>query len=807
VADSPSDNPEPSAQGTFASTPLAHVLQHARERSLSGTFELSGRTGPAGTFLVIDGFPAKARTMVDHYLLRVMEQVGLLTPAQVHNWLPRLLMSEELHGRALVRQKVITEEQLEEGLKAQLLRQMQTIVELPPDTIFKYYDQIDNLAGYGGDTEVRLNPAALIWTSLRFQPPWLHVHPALDRLSAVAIRLKEDAETAPFGFDFGQRALLDLVRRQPWRVDELLAASPIAAETAQLMVYCLLLTKQIDFVELEEDVAPPARQAQPPPPPPPPPTPPPPPPPTPEPKAFERALTPQLDPPPARDSWLVQEWEASAAPRPPAEAVQPPPQSVEPEPISESPETWDPARGEDPRATPDYDSATRRSLSAQATELVARLRAGPGRPTPVPGSVPSPTGPPPPGDVPTAAFKTPVPAPPESQRSFITPLPEAARDDGPFLAPRPVAPAPVAPRKPDVPAPPPTKAPTLSEGDRPTAAPPPDYSEPGYDLPPRRAHEPARPIDPNADVYTHSTVQRMSAVTAEEVAAYIAAEEKAARTRSAGPPPMKTTAPNLPRPPTPGMFGPVARGSLFKPPGAAPVPTGRPNVPGTGNLPRPPTPAMFGANKASPREAIVPPEPKKPPPAHPTGQVIVVPKPGSPTGATPEGSAARLALGASVKATVDLSNKEVSEERISATPPLSARKTMEIAVDKALLDATVGPASSRPTVEGMMPAEVAEVEEAPPPKPPLPPRPSGTTPAVPRPPGVRPLPPRPSTTSMKAVTAKPGIVAPPPPPAPPPPTPAAPPQQPTSPGGLTLDLDAPWDDGWDDPDPKPPDAK
>ena len=157
VVDLPSDMPEPTAQGTFASTPLPHVLIHALNERLTGTFELSGRNFPAGTFLVIDGHPAKARTMVDHYLVRVMQEVGIMTEGQVNNWLPRLLMSEELHGRALVRKKVLTPEQVDLGLRAQLVRQMQTIVELPPETVFRYYDEVDSLAGYG-DSEIPARP-------------------------------------------------------------------------------------------------------------------------------------------------------------------------------------------------------------------------------------------------------------------------------------------------------------------------------------------------------------------------------------------------------------------------------------------------------------------------------------------------------------------------------------------------------------------------------------------------------------------------------------------------------------------------
>ncbi len=753
--ESPSDSQEPSAQGTFAQTPLAHVLQHALDRQLTGTFELSGRSGPAGTFLVIEGKPAKARTMVDHYLVRVMESAGIMSPAQVHNWLPRLLMSEELHGRALVRQKVLTDAQLADGLKAQLLKQMQTIVELPADTIFKYYDGVDNLASWGGETPVRLDPGPIIWSSLRALPPWLHVHPALDRLSQVAIRLKRDADATRFGFDFGQRATIDLVRRRPWRVEELLAAAPIPPETAQLIVYCLLLTKQVDFVQAVEadDGSDDAVSPQPG-------------------SVADRSPRPTAVAEPVRDSLLVQEWEAGHGPvsvakgavemrgpraHDPRAESEPPSREPTPAPPPPASRSWVPSRDEAPgfgRPTPVVMEAVR-----DPGEEVIHTR-----PTPAAfaapeavdaSSAPRSTARPPADPLPRAAFATPLPPRPPDVHTLLTPVPLAPPEDNPFATP--------------VPPPPSLEAPS----ERTTAAPPPDLSEPGYDVsPPAAARTSPPPRDEGPEVYTRPTAQRMNAVSAEEVAAYIASQEKAAREKSVGPPPMKPSG-ELPRPPTPAMFGPAGRSSLFRPPTPPPFsPAPRPNAPSPPlRIPRPPTPAMFGPARTASvsRPAIVPPEPvarptapaakpgapfgqpaalvtkPAPPMAKPAAavakpvapskgktpdQVILVP-PVKPSGGNAEGAAARLALGASAKAMVDLTNKAASEERISSIAPLSSRKTLEFAVDKALIDATVGPPSSRDTV----------------------PTPADTKPAAP------------------------------------PPEPA---------GGLTLELDSPWDDGWGD---------
>ena len=57
----------------------------------------------------------------------------------------------------LVHERIVTEEQVELGLRAQLVRQMQSIAELPQETTYRYFDTVDALARYGGQSPVRLD--------------------------------------------------------------------------------------------------------------------------------------------------------------------------------------------------------------------------------------------------------------------------------------------------------------------------------------------------------------------------------------------------------------------------------------------------------------------------------------------------------------------------------------------------------------------------------------------------------------------------------------------------------------------------
>ena len=248
LADNP-DLPAPTATGSFAKTPLSHLLVYAHDRELTGTFAFTGPAGETATVLFLEGQPTKARTPdAKIYLGRVLFELGILTEEQLAILMPRLLGSTELHGQALLAEGVITEEQLELALRAQLVRQMKWLVHLSSDTTYAYYDCFDGLASYGGDGHVGIDPFPLVWACVRDEPPWEHVHVGLTSVGTAGLQLSATAETLRFSFDKAERATLELLRQRPWRVHELTGAGTMSPRLVQLLVYCLLVTKQVELV-------------------------------------------------------------------------------------------------------------------------------------------------------------------------------------------------------------------------------------------------------------------------------------------------------------------------------------------------------------------------------------------------------------------------------------------------------------------------------------------------------------------------------------------------------------------------------
>jgi tetratricopeptide (TPR) repeat protein len=249
MAEVPADLPPPTAEGTFAKTPLVQVLVYVLERSLTGTIEVVHPDGPWAQILVLDGHPSKGRTSEPvAYLGNVLHELGYIDDATLNASLSRMAKERKLHGEILLAMGKITDAQLREGLRAQLLRKVEHLFEWPADTRFTYFDAFDALAAFGADDDVQLDPLPLVWSAVRTQPPWEHVHAALTRVGPAVLRIAPLAQLERFEFNKEEKAAADLLRVQPMRVHDLVGTKLLGAATTQLLAYCLLITKQVELL-------------------------------------------------------------------------------------------------------------------------------------------------------------------------------------------------------------------------------------------------------------------------------------------------------------------------------------------------------------------------------------------------------------------------------------------------------------------------------------------------------------------------------------------------------------------------------
>ena len=245
----PPAQPQPTAQGSFAKTPFPHLLVYALERALSGTFELHVGAESVASILVIQGVPAKVRTTEGVLFLGdVMQELGMITADAVKASQERMAESPRLQGQILVELGAIDEARLDAGLRAQLERKLEHLFTLPSETVFSYFDGVDSLQRFGGPP-TPIDPLPALWRGIRQVPAWEHVDATLRRVGSAAVRIASNAQLDRFQFTRVEAGALDLLSQRPMRVVELANSKVIGPSIAQLLVYMLVITKQVDLVE------------------------------------------------------------------------------------------------------------------------------------------------------------------------------------------------------------------------------------------------------------------------------------------------------------------------------------------------------------------------------------------------------------------------------------------------------------------------------------------------------------------------------------------------------------------------------
>lgn len=259
MGDSTTTRPAPAASGTLAKTPFLHLLVYALDKRLTGSIELFANDKRNATILFLDGLPAKTRTSepVAH-LGRVLQDMGLLSEEQLTQSLADLAKAKAarpvLHGELLVARGAIDEAKLRAGLREQLARKLHHVAAMPADTKFAYYEGFDSLRGWGGDGE-GIDAIPLLWGMLLEYAPWDHVQAALAGVGLAPLRLSRNSALDRLRLGKEERGALELLRVRPMRMGDLSKLGRLNDRTAQLLVYLLMVTKQVEVLSAAEAAA------------------------------------------------------------------------------------------------------------------------------------------------------------------------------------------------------------------------------------------------------------------------------------------------------------------------------------------------------------------------------------------------------------------------------------------------------------------------------------------------------------------------------------------------------------------------
>ncbi|MFO0677346.1 MAG: tetratricopeptide repeat protein [Polyangiaceae bacterium] len=248
--------PTPSASGTLASRPMAHLLVYASERALTGTFVFKADDGgEVGAAYVERGLVSKIRTRGNvAFLGRVLYELGLVTEEALNASLVRLASERRLHGQILLEAGAVTPEGLAEALLDQVARKLHHLLALPPSTTFEFFEGTNVLATFGAPEGTLVDPMPAVWRGIKENPSQTHLATVLGHANLARIRIGRGARLDRFDFEPEELALAESIALTgPLSMKQLLATSKLEPRRVGLLVYLLVITKQGELVKAGEE--------------------------------------------------------------------------------------------------------------------------------------------------------------------------------------------------------------------------------------------------------------------------------------------------------------------------------------------------------------------------------------------------------------------------------------------------------------------------------------------------------------------------------------------------------------------------
>jgi curved DNA-binding protein CbpA len=244
----PAKNSEPSASGTLAKKPFAHLLIYALDRKLTGTFELADERGATAYVVVAGGQVARVETSDPvTYLGHVLYELGAIDDTALSTSLAEVAATKKLHGQVLLERHAIEPEQLADALRQQRARKLQHVFTFPPKTTFAFYADVDFAGVRPGDVEP-MDPLPAIWRGVREHPSWDHVRATIAGIAARPLRLIPNVDLDKFGLQDNERAAAECLRMKAQTVPELAIVGGLTIQATDLLAYFLIITKQAEVV-------------------------------------------------------------------------------------------------------------------------------------------------------------------------------------------------------------------------------------------------------------------------------------------------------------------------------------------------------------------------------------------------------------------------------------------------------------------------------------------------------------------------------------------------------------------------------
>lgn len=240
MSEASSRRPAPSATGTLEQTPLAHILIYARNKRLTGAFELRASDGREGGVAFFKGRIAAARTTpAVAYFGAVAYELGFIDTDTLDQTLLELAQKKKLHGELLIERGAITEAQRNDVLKEQAARKVHHLFTLPLTAGFSFYEVQPGSAA----PLVSLDPLLPIWRGIRQFRPETSIEGVLSKFPTATFKLVSETVLDHAGLGPEEAALVRSLSEKPMTIPQMRVSSSLPTANVDLLAYLLIISK------------------------------------------------------------------------------------------------------------------------------------------------------------------------------------------------------------------------------------------------------------------------------------------------------------------------------------------------------------------------------------------------------------------------------------------------------------------------------------------------------------------------------------------------------------------------------------
>jgi hypothetical protein len=238
----------PTARGMLSATPLPHVLVYMLDHALSGTVTFREPDGGESLVYFLEGSPAKVRT---HKPVAVLGDelvaMGAIRKEMVDKALEGAKRLGVLLGEYLVGNGMLTEGTLHKALAAQLEKKVASMANLPGETVYTFFRDVNALDAWGGP---RLSPCHPLDGILACVREWFdraRIHATLARMDTQSLVLHPEVDLAPLKLTEDEESVLAVIRAEAPTLRDLVQRKVADEENIGTLVYMLAVTRQFAF--------------------------------------------------------------------------------------------------------------------------------------------------------------------------------------------------------------------------------------------------------------------------------------------------------------------------------------------------------------------------------------------------------------------------------------------------------------------------------------------------------------------------------------------------------------------------------